>query len=308
MLTETLSGFDVIYFVDASNRGTDGQYPELLMKIQERQKYCLFLDVVDEDYYKAEVSAVFYEKNVDELWSEVEFARALLSTVKILDNQLFFDGAATENLLVSAKQQFVRTQQAIKEKRDYEKRLREEQNKQLRAERERQRQERKSQWKENEVKLQQQREDEERRRKELGVRRHLENIATQQREAEERQREEDFKQNMRTGFEQQETQVRDAEGNRWVKCEYCEKIAKTDEFVFYGGLGHINLGICRDCSYNNPAVKEDSERRKAFLIRKYSSAICPVCGEKLQECNESYGKFYRCVRYPNCEYRRPTRK
>lgn len=72
-------------------------------------------------------------------------------------------------------------------------------------------------------------------------------------------------------FTQQETQVRDSVGNRWVKCEYCEKIAKTDEFVFYGGLGRVNLGICRDCSYNNPAVKEDSERRKAFLIKKYSS-------------------------------------
>lgn len=59
---------------------------------------------------------------------------------------------------------------------------------------------------------------------------------------------------------QQEDIARDAQGVRWVRCEYCGKIAPADEFVIYGGIGTINLGICRHCMYNNPKVKEDIDR------------------------------------------------
>jgi len=58
------------------------------------------------------------------------------------------------------------------------------------------------------------------------------------------QREEDFKRNMESNFSQQETQVRDAAGNRWIKCEFCGKIAMESEFNTYGGAGHINLTCC----------------------------------------------------------------
>lgn len=53
-------------------------------------------------------------------------------------------------------------------------------------------------------------------------------------------------------FNQEETQVRDAEGHRWVKCRFCGKIAKEEKFVSYGGEGCINLGACRECAANNP--------------------------------------------------------
>lgn len=61
-------------------------------------------------------------------------------------------------------------------------------------------------------------------------------------------------------IKQQEEVVRDEQGRRWVKCEYCDKIAPADEFVVYGGIGTINLGICRHCIHNNPKVKEDIDR------------------------------------------------
>ena len=49
-------------------------------------------------------------------------------------------------------------------------------------------------------------------------------------------------------FTQQESIVRDRFGNRWVKCEGCGAIKQDVEFASYGGIGHVNLGTCRDCS------------------------------------------------------------
>lgn len=53
-------------------------------------------------------------------------------------------------------------------------------------------------------------------------------------------------------FIQQEVQVRDAAGNRWIKCRFCGLIAKEGAFVSYGGAGHINSGTCRECAANSP--------------------------------------------------------
>lgn len=50
-------------------------------------------------------------------------------------------------------------------------------------------------------------------------------------------------------IDQQNEQVRDKYGRRWVKCETCGKIALDSEFSSYGGFNHINLGICNACSH-----------------------------------------------------------
>ncbi len=49
-------------------------------------------------------------------------------------------------------------------------------------------------------------------------------------------------------FNQQGTQIRDHTGRRWVKCELCGEIKPESEFGSYGGIGHVNLGVCYDCS------------------------------------------------------------
>lgn len=49
-------------------------------------------------------------------------------------------------------------------------------------------------------------------------------------------------------FTQQTRIVRDRYKTRWVKCERCNKIKQDVEFASYGGQGHINLGVCRECS------------------------------------------------------------
>lgn len=291
VLTDNSSDINVIYIVDSSNGGIDGQYPETLMKLQERQGYCLFLYIEESDYSKAELSAVFYEKDIDGLWIENEFIKERLSGVDYIDSQLCFNSKPISSLLEDAKERFTERQIAEKERRLQELRLKEEQNKKIFEEQEKRRQEQERQRKEME-----------RRRQELEEKRHLE---AEKIEEEKRQREADFKRNMESGFAQQETQVLDEEGNRWIKCEFCGKIAKENDFTTYGGMGHINLGTCRDCSSNNPEVRKKVEVRQNILPqRKYDPSVCPDCGGKLQERSGQYGRFYGCTNYPRCRYSR----
>lgn len=305
VLTGNLSGIDVIYIVDSSNGGSDGQYPEALMRLQDKQGYCLLLHIEDSDYTKAELSAIFYEKDIDGLWTENEFASDRLARVDLIENQMFFNGTSIKDLLENAKKQFADKQIVEKERRLQEEQLREERYKKLLEEQEKKRQELERQREENEKLLQKQREEAENRRRELEEKRRLEE---EKREQEKRQREEDFQRNKESNFAQQETQVRDAEGNRWIKCEFCGKIAKESEFTSYGGAGHINLGTCKNCSNNNSTVKEKAVQEIVMQRKKYEPTICPDCGGKLRERSGPYGRFYGCMNYPICRYNRPIKK
>lgn len=263
------------------------------------------LHIEDSDYTKAELSAIFYEKDIDGLWTENEFASDRLARVDLIENQMFFNGTSIKDLLENAKKQFADKQIAEKERRLQEEQLREERYKKLLEEQEKKRQELERQREENEKLLQKQREEAENRRRELEEKRRLEE---EKREQEKHQREEDFQRNKESNFAQQETQVRDAEGNRWIKCEFCGKIAKESEFTSYGGAGHINLGTCKNCSNNNSTVKEKAVQEIVMQRKKYEPTICPDCGGKLRERSGPYGRFYGCMNYPICRYSRPIKK
>ena len=49
-------------------------------------------------------------------------------------------------------------------------------------------------------------------------------------------------------FTQQEHQIRDSSGRRWVQCELSGEIKLESEFGSYGGTNHVNLGVCYICS------------------------------------------------------------
>ena len=55
-------------------------------------------------------------------------------------------------------------------------------------------------------------------------------------------------------FTQENEQILDHTGRRWIKCEICHKIKPADEFKIYGGINHINSGKCREC-YNQEKNK-----------------------------------------------------
>lgn len=52
-------------------------------------------------------------------------------------------------------------------------------------------------------------------------------------------------------MDQQEQVVKDSTGKRLIKCEKCGKITSCDEFIDYGGINRINLGLCRACCRSN---------------------------------------------------------
>lgn len=304
VLSGNLSGIKVVYIVDVSNGGTEGQYPEALMKLQDRQSFCLLLSVEGAEYDKALLEAVFYDKDLDGLWKEVVFAEGSLSDFSIIDNSIIFGENALEQLLAEAKIAFSNKQQVEKERRNEQERLRTEYIRKMQEEDERRRQEILRQRKEAEKKLQQQKKEAEKRRKEFEEKRRIE---VEKQQEEQRQREEDFKRNMQSNFLQQETQIRDAAGNRWIKCEFCGKIAMESEFSIYGGAGRINLGTCKECSTNNLVVKQRAEEQTVKLRSKYDPNVCPECGGRLRERIGQYGRFMGCNNYPTCRYNRKLR-
>jgi hypothetical protein len=52
-------------------------------------------------------------------------------------------------------------------------------------------------------------------------------------------------------FTQQQTPIRDSLGRRWVQCELCGEITLEAYFGKYGGINHVNLGVCNACSRGN---------------------------------------------------------
>ena len=303
ILQANSDGIKLIYIVDIMNSGSNGQYPEALMKIQDRQGFCLLLDVEEASYTDAKMYAVFYAQDNDGLWKEIRFAEGPLSDFAIAENgSLMYKNGELSSLLAVKSNSFEKALQEELLWREEEKKRREEELKQRQEAAERRR-----------IELLKQQEEAEKERKkrqeEARIRREKEEA---ERRAEMKRREDDFRKNMADNFTQQHTQVRDAEGNRWIKCEYCGLIAKENEFTSYGGTNHVNLGTCKSCS-----SKQSSERismvvtpeveRKPMQI-KYDASVCPECGGKLREKNGQYGSFIGCSNYPKCRYTRKIRK
>lgn len=282
-LTDNLSKIKVLFIVDLSNGGTNGQYPEALMKLQEKQRFCLLLEANEGEYNKAYLKAVVYEKDLDGLWKEVVIAEGKLNEFGIENHRLIFAGNTIEQLLEVAKETFFIEQQVKKERKVEEEKLRVERKQSYLEELEIFKLEMEYQYKNFE----------EQQRLEV-VRKQFERIL----------REEDFKRNLETNFEQQETQVVDVDGNRWIKCEFCDKIATVDSFFTYGGVNHINLGTCKECFNNNPSVKEKSEQKLSVVTKKIDPTVCPDCGGKLKERSGPYSKFYGCINFPKCRFTR----
>lgn len=285
----------IIYVVDAVNGGSTGQYPEGLMKIQNRQGYCLLLEVNDTSYNNAIMKAVFYAQDVDGIWGEIEMTNGHLCDYVIDDNGIVqFKNKSLALLQKELLASFNNSMLNIKIRREEEKKRRDEEQQRRLENAERRRQEQKKRLEEIEK---------ERKQKLRKEKIHKERIETES-QAEFKKQRETFIRDMVSDFTQQETQVRDVAGIRWIMCEFCGKIAMTKEFVSYGGLNHVNLGTCRSC-----ASKKASERTSVITQQKsksnltsikYDADVCPKCGGKLIERSGPYGKFMGCSNFPSC--------
>ena len=246
ILRANSSGMRVIYSVDALNSCGNGQYPEALMKVQERQGYCLLLDVEEMEYSTAKLSAVFYAQDCTGLWREIEFAAGALREFSISEyGRLLYQNAPLAALCEWKKSEFEREVQQ-------EKIRREQQMKELLERPEREQKQRPKRTQTLPVRRPQNTKSERQRAMEKLV--HEKEEAG--RRAQKKQREEAFRQTLAEQLNQQETQVIDPDGNRWVKCRYCGRVDKTTAFSSYGGRGSVNLGTCKICDR-----KPVSERR-----------------------------------------------
>lgn len=298
VLDGNLSGIKVVYVVDEHNGGTDGQYPEALMKIQDRQGYCLLLSIKGTDYNKATIKGVFYDRDIDGIWKEIVFVNDKLNEFSIENNEIVYADEDIEKLLSTAKIDFIKDKEIEKERREEQERQHAEYLQKILEENETRRQ---KYLLDQEKKKQNQAEEDKKQVIEFSKKIELQM-------EKEYQQDEKIRSNRSSDFEQQEIQVRDSAGNRWIRCEFCGKEAKEKEFSVYGGVGRINLGTCKECFANNPAVKdrvkEDREKRK----QKIDPNKCPECGGVLKEKTGKYGLFMGCVNYPLCRYTKNIRK
>lgn len=246
ILRANSSGIRLIYIVDALNSCGNGQYPEALMKVQERQGYCLLLDVEEMEYSTAKLSAVFYAQDCTGLWREIEFAAGALREFSISEyGRLLYQNAPLAALCEWKKSEFEREVQQ-------EKIWREQQMKELLERPKREQKQRPKRTPTLPVRRLQNTKSERQRAMEKLV--HEKEEAG--RRAQKKQREEAFRQTLAEQLNQQETQVIDPDGNRWVKCRHCGRVDKTTAFSSYGGRGSVNLGTCKICDR-----KPVSERR-----------------------------------------------
>lgn len=255
ILENNSRGIEIVYIVDSCNSGTRGQYPERLMKIQDRQGYCLYLSTEGVNYFKAELEATVYLQNIDGVWQEISLAHGLISDYEIDDKgKLSYKNERILDLIEKAKMNHLK-------QIEYEKA----------------------------------------RRVEFAEKQNLEE---EKRQEEIKRHDDELKKALISNFSQQETWIRDAQGNRWIKCKFCNKIGKESEFVSYGGEGQANAGTCYECYKNNPEVRLEAEERVLSIRKKHDANICPKCGGTLREKNGWYGRFMGCSNYPSCRFTR----
>jgi len=284
ILEENSKGIRVIHVVDYMNGGSEGQYPEGLMKVQAKQKYCLLLSVADMDYDTAEMKAAFYDKDYLGLWKEIVFSAGLLKDYRIAeDGELFYKGQKLSNLLKTASENF-------KEERERERQRREDAQRQFEEHQKR-----------FELEL------EERRNKSFAETQFAFNTNPKSRVEWRRtyngdyNSAEDFIKRYKSDLEKQEKQVVDPNGVKWYKCEGCGKTATETEFESCGGPGRINRGICFRC-----AAKAKTTGI-SFSAVDFNSKVCPACGCMLLEKSGRLGRFIGCSNYPKCHYTRSIR-
>ena len=264
LLDKNGAGISIIHIVDIANGNTNGQYPEGLMKVQDRQGFCLLLQVDTWEYNKASMNAVFYVKNIDGVWQEETFAKGMLNEYDIDHNgELWLNRIPLSKLLQEAKDEFSTAQAALEKKRAEEKALREELERRRLAEEERLRKERQERYEEY-VKSQAIIEAENRRKRKE---RELEEQAERERRSEEkRQQELAFRNSLETELSQQEFPIYDPDGNRWYQCKYCGKKGRDSLFISFSGNEGLNLGVCYDCKDKR---SQEMEAKRRELIEKY---------------------------------------
>jgi len=234
------TNIQLIYITDIKNSGNNGQYPEALMKIQDRQGYCLLLAVEDASYSSAILSAVFYAQDNDGYWKEISFAEGPISDFTISEDRQLKHKSEYLSVMKDAQlEEFNTALEKERTRREKEKQRRMEEQKHLQEEAERRKQEMLNRWN-NIGKIN--KDD-----------KHWYDKVTNQPSGQIIPVE---KPKVIKDFSQNEKFVIDENGNRWLKCLTCGKTAEEAHFVSYYKSERINMGVCKICSNNRSKARK----------------------------------------------------
>lgn len=299
-IVNSLFSTKTYYIVDIDNKNTYGQYPEFMMKIQNKQSYCLFLEIEGRDYEKAKCISAFYEKDLDGLYQYIELSSGLLSEYSFdNNNNLLFNGVDAKTIYNTKYNEYIRSLEIEKAQRiERLKRIKEEQerNERIRKEQEEIRK------KELEIqKAEQQRLQEERRIEYL---KYIQQQKEQEIEDEKKQieAENEIKEKVEKEIDAYISKPYiDALGRNWYKCEFCGKVGVAKDFAIYGGPNKNARGTCHDCIKTN-ANEIDFEIGLNKNKLNADVGYCPECGCKLVKRKGKYGEFLGCSSFPICKY------
>ncbi|MCM1259352.1 MAG: topoisomerase DNA-binding C4 zinc finger domain-containing protein [Prevotella sp.] len=106
-------------------------------------------------------------------------------------------------------------------------------------------------------------------------------------------------------FFQNDTLIKDRNGNRWVKCRVCGLIAITKQFNSYGGKDSLNTGVCNNCREKEKIdIGTDDKKMKKEKIEYGNAWSCPKCGGEMKVKKGKYSEFIGCSNYPKCDYKK----
>lgn len=167
----------ILYVTAAENEYNDDQYPEHLMKIQERQGYCFYLDMEpDMLYQEIRAKVCIYIQNYKRYWKSVPVCEGRLDQYEIdRKDNILFDGKKLIDLVQETKNKYQKEQEDILEQ------IRIEKEREAKEELERQEQIRKVN-EEREQRLQEEREQQEERKRKRDIEIAQENAKRQKEE------------------------------------------------------------------------------------------------------------------------------
>lgn len=282
---EDFSGVNkTFYITDIHNAGSTGQYPEFMIKIQNKQGYVLYLNLKDSIfskncYEKVTLDTRVFVQNRYQTWQEIVVISDKLDAYSVSANgDLIHNNLVVKDVVREAIEKF---QSEEKEKLQIEQAKREE----ILA---------KTQAKDKEsvpIKV----------------------TVNPQKTREEIQREIEEEYKKRRGFTEDGKEIgsldfancdkviRDRNGDRWVQCKVCGEKSTTNYFVSYGGKDSLNLGVCYNChkagkdKVETPVISDKEPKKVRELV-------CPECGGKLVEKRGRFGTFMGCQNYPECRF------
>ena len=295
ILESNRRGIAIIYIEDGHNSGGIGQFPEYLMRVQEKQGYCLYL-LPEAEFKSADLMAAIYVQDQNHKWIERRFAFGNIKDFHIdHTGQVSYRGKDLRDLqqqaLLSYQTELEQEREKLRLRAEEEERQRKlEEERRIQAEKEREAARIRAEREREEIRIRKEEEQKNFREEQL-------------RKAEEAARR---RQTLKESVTNRPPGADNSFGNRSdgrIECTLCGKTGEAGEFITY----KMGKGLCKECKQTRPAEYERAlqsfgvQPRQA-IKREETPRMCPRCFLQLVVRNGRNSKFYGCPNYPACKY------